>query len=187
MNKVACITGALVVYTGCCLQEIIKTKGYSEYYMSVWDWKEIDECRRLLYPTMPEEEVRSRYEQWGGLPRYVFDKIGVVDQLSLSKAIDKSSVQLVREAAFGASPNPQVSDRLLHTVVENDFVTTRMQWASTWVCEKCLERMLALEKDQLLAFVRVARGPELGPLRGKLWEGEAYSCRTRSIDGTFTC
>jgi hypothetical protein len=43
---------------------------------------------------------------------------------------------------FEASPNPRVSDLLLHTVVADDFVTTRIEWASVWVFEKVLERLL---------------------------------------------
>jgi hypothetical protein len=160
--------------TRLCVQEIVKSKGTSELYMSIWDWSELEECRSLIYPSMAACDVRSRYERWGGLPRYVLEKTSDDDQRALSRAIDKASMRLVREAAFGSSPNPRVSDLLLHTVVANDFVTISIEWASVWVFEKVFEKMLLEERESLLSFVRVARGPELGELgalRGRLWEG----------------
>lgn len=151
--------------------------------MSIWDWAELEECRSLVFPSLAACDVRSRYERWGGLPRYVLEKTSDIDQRALSRAIDRSSIRLVREAAFGASPDPRVSDLLLHTVVADDFVTTGMEWASVWVFEKFFEKALLEERESLLSFVRVARGPELGSLRGRLWEGLCH--RALAQGGTF--
>jgi hypothetical protein len=154
--------------------------------MSIWDLSELEECRSLVYPSMAACDVRSRYGRWGGLPRYVLEKTSDDDQRALSRAIDKSSMRLVRDAAFGLSPNPRVSDLLLHTIVANDFVTTSIEWASVWVFEKVFAKMLLEEREGLLSFVRVARGPELGELgalRGRLWEGLCH--RALAQGGTF--
>ena len=164
-------------------QELLKIKGFSEYFMSTWSLDELEECRRLLYPDMKANDVEERYDRWGGLPRYVLEKINDSEQKRLSSAIARSSVQLVREAVVGCSLLPSVSDLLLHTVVDDNFEDTRTEWASPWVCERFLEKALATEKESLISFVRVARGPELGVLRGLLWEGLCHGRLAQG--GTF--
>jgi hypothetical protein len=137
-------------------------------------------------PEVAACDVRSRCERWGGLPRCVLEKTSDEDQRALPRAVGKPSVRLVREAAFGPSPNPRVSDLLLHTVVANDFATTSTEWASAWVFEKVFAKVLLEEREGLLSFVRVARGPELGELgalRGRLWEGLCR--RALAQGGTF--
>ena len=164
-------------------QELLKIKGFSNYFMSTWSLDELEECRGLLYPDMEASEVEERYDRWGGLPRYVLEKIDDDEQETLSAAIARSSVQLVREAMVGCSSLPSVSDLLLHTVVDDNFKHTRTEWASPWVCERFLEKALATEKEPLISFVRVARGPELGVLRGLLWEGLCHGRLAQG--GTF--
>jgi hypothetical protein len=166
------------------VQEIVKSRGRAEYYMSIWDWAELEECRSLVFPSLAACDVRSRYEQWGGLPRYVLEKTSYIDQQALSRAINRSSIRLVREAAFWSSPNPRVSDLLLHTAVADDFVTTRMEWASAWVFEKFFEKALLEGMENLVSLLRVARGPERGSLRGRLWEGLCHGALARG--GNFS-
>lgn len=152
--------------------------------MSVWSWTELEECRRFVFPSLPSTDVRSRYERWGGLPRYVLQKIGKVDQLRLDEAINRSSVPLVQEAELGLSSHPEVSDLLLHRVVEDDFLTTRFEWASPWAAQRFLEKQLSLDRVRLTSFVRVARGTALGGLRGNIWEGLCHEALARG--GNFS-
>lgn len=155
----------------------MKSEGVSEYYMSVWSWTELEECRRFVFPSLPSTDVRSRYERWGGLPRYVLHKIGKVDQLRLDEAINRSSVPLVQEAEVGSSSHPEVSDLLVHRVVEDDFLTTRFEWASPWAAQRFLEKQLELDRVRLTSFL--AHGTALGGVRGTLWEGLCHRALAR--------
>jgi hypothetical protein len=123
--------------------------------MSVWSWTELEDCRRFVFPSLPSTDVRSRYGRWGGLPRYVLEKIGKVDQLRLDEAINRSSIPLVEQAELGIFSNPEVTDLLLHRVVEDDFVTTRLEWASFWVVDRFIQKELSLNgtADRLLRFI----------------------------------
>ena len=165
------------------MQEILKVAGSEDYYMSTWSLDELEECRRRLYPDMKASDVRERYERWGGLPRYVLERLTPSAQSKLPASIGRSSVPLVKEAVFGCSSESSVSDLLLHMVADADFQDAGVEWASPWVCERFIEKALKVERESLISFVRVSRGPELGVLRGRLWEGLCHGRLAQG--GTF--
>jgi hypothetical protein len=157
------------------LQEAIKRRGYAKYHMDVWSFQELQQCRDLMYPEMELSGVKGRWDIWGGVPRYVLDKVLEEDQQEIHQAIDRSSIDIVRQALGGSSSHHEISDLLLHLRVEADFMSIRMDWASDWVAERFAQRAWQQEKDRLIEFLSVSHGlPELGTLRGRLWEGVCH-------------
>jgi hypothetical protein len=157
------------------LQEAIKRNGYAKYHMDVWSLQELEQCRGLMYPAMELSAVKGRWDIWGGMPRYVLDKVLEVDQQEIHQAMDRSSIDIVKQALAGSSSHHEISDLLLHVRVEADFISTRMDWASDWVAERFAQRAWQQEKERLIEFLSVSHGlPELGTLRGRLWEGVCH-------------
>ena len=158
--------------------------GYEKLHMDVWSLEELEECRRLVYPDMDPSAVKGRWAVWGGVPRYVLQKVGKGAQQLITEAIDRSSIDLVRHALEGSAAHQNVSDLLLHTRVEADFVTTTMNWASDWVAEQFACRALSTERQKLVEFIGAAHDmPVMGTLRGRLWEGLCHN--VLAAGGTF--
>jgi hypothetical protein len=110
--------------------------------------------------------------RWGGIPRYVLEKLDEVDQDLLQQAIDSANLaSLVKTAGLSASPS-DASHRVLHLRVEPDFKKPRMVMASVNVSGAVFYRLWEQEKDALREFLSAAAGEQgVETFRGNLFEG----------------
>jgi hypothetical protein len=53
-------------------KELLKQKGASRFYMLVWTEDELLAVAKNLSPPLPEEEVKKRFREFGGIFRYIF-------------------------------------------------------------------------------------------------------------------
>jgi hypothetical protein len=144
--------------------------------MEPWTLEELEECRNGVYPTVrTAENVRQLWTKYGGVPRYVLGHRTADPEDLVREAIARSSVVLVSQTLLGESPQPHVSDVLLH-LWKGETGGLRLDWASPWVAEQVADRAWRLEKQRLLEFLAVSSElPVLGTLRGNLWEGLCHS------------
>ena len=168
------------------MQEVIKWVGFKMIYMPVWSLEELEKCRTAMYPEMAVADVRSRFDHWGGIPRFVLAKLDHADQRLLVQAISSATLPIIIQSVGQAFAHPEVSHRILHLHVEADFVTTTMRWASLWVAEEVAMRLFEYEKNNLITFLSAAAvDKDLAGLRGVLWEG--YCHRRLAAGGNFNC
>lgn len=110
--------------------------------------------------------------RWGGIPRYVLEKLEKADQDLLDADIGKTNLTKLIAAAGAPDSHQSASHKLLHMRVDSDFLTRWMEMASPYVSEKVAYKLWEKEKEALQRFLNVSAG-EKGPeaFRGNLWEG----------------
>ena len=168
------------------MQEVIKRRGFDHLYMPVWTLEELETCMSAMYPGMQVADVRSRFDRWGGIPRFVLEKLSVPNQSLLEQAIASATLPSIIDSVGRAFAHPEIIHRILHLHVEADLVTTAVRWASLWVAEAVAMRLFEYEKNNLIAFLSaVAVDKDLAGLRGVLWEG--YCHRRLAAGGKFAC
>eukprot|EP00891_Asterochloris_glomerata_P005125 jgi/Astpho2/5125/Aster-06336 len=156
-------------------KEVIKRRGFDHLYMPVWTLEELETCMSAMYPGMQVADVRSRFDRWGGIPRFVLEKLSVPNQSLLEQAIASATLPSIIDSVGRAFAHPEISHRILHLHVEADLVTTAVRWASLWVAEAVAMRLFEYEKNNLIAFLSaVAVDKDLAGLRGILWEGYCH-------------
>ena len=160
--------------------------GFTFLYMPIWSLEELVECKIAMYPEMSDAELRSRFDRWGGIPRFVLEKLDEANQGLLAQAIASATLPVIMESVGHISAHPEVSHRILHLHVEADFVTTTVRWASTWVAEEVAMRLFQYKTNQVIAFLSgAAVSKDLGGIPGILWEG--YCHRVLAAGGKFAC
>jgi hypothetical protein len=116
-------------------------------------------------------DITLTFCRWGGIPRYVLQKLTRTQQDLLGKAIDSSSMRMLKESLGGEMPQPSVSHRLMHIRAGPDFSFTWVEFASPYVAEKVFAKLWRTEQEKLKTFLAAsADSEELGALRGILWE-----------------
>ncbi|GAQ93517.1 hypothetical protein KFL_016040010 [Klebsormidium nitens] len=162
-------------------QEPWKSWGYRMRYMDVWSWNELESCREGVFPDRDPDESKARYDRWGGIPRFVLEKVDSDAQALLEKAISTTPLKvLVDSVGSQAAPN-EASHKLLHLRVRGDFETTVMVMASVYVTHRVAYQIWKNEKEALRTFLSSSEGEgSVGALRGNLWEG---FCHARLIEG----
>jgi len=96
----------------------VKYEGSFIRYMPVWTEEEILLCRKEIYPNLPEEEVRGRFLKWGGIPRYVLEKVDAPHQNTLIAALDAANLDSIVKY-IGQSDTPDdASHKLVHMIVQ---------------------------------------------------------------------
>ncbi|KAJ3307751.1 hypothetical protein HDV04_002613 [Boothiomyces sp. JEL0838] len=145
-------------------------------YMPVWTRDEILSCRSVLYPTISEELVLALYSKWGGIARYVLSRATEDAQQSLLEhALDRSNVNSVLESIGRSDEKGEVSSRLIHLSVTDDFQSGPYLFASTYVADEMYTRAYGNNRNLLIRFLSASEGiGDTGQLRGVLFERHAH-------------
>ena len=168
------------------MQEDIKWDDFEFLYMPVWSLEKLETCRIAMYPEMPVADFRSRFDHWGGIPRFVLEKLDVANQRLLVQAIASATLPIIFNSTGHAFAHPEMSHRILHLHVEADFVTTAVRWASLWVAEEVAMRLSEYEQNNLITILSAAAvDKDLAGLCDVLWEG--YCQRVLAAGGNFKC
>ena len=107
-------------------KNVLKAVGATIRFMPVWSWEEIEACHALLYaddPERPLSEVRNAFDLWGGIPRFVLEKLrDEAAQQSLQEALDTADVAVIRKSVGQIDAATEASHRLLHIVTSAPYV-----------------------------------------------------------------
>ena len=80
-----------------------------------------------MHPGMSDALRRTLFDRWGGIPRYVLQKLNAVFQNLLGHAIAGTTVRILRECGGTLIANSEVSQLIMHLHMEDDFVTTTVR------------------------------------------------------------
>ena len=126
---------------------ILKAIGATIRYMPVWSWGEIEACHALLYagdPERPLAEVEAAYKRWGGIPRYVLEKLrDSATQSMLDQAIACTNLSKVVDAVNDLASADNLSHRMLHIAVERPYVDTTIVFGSAVIAGLVLAKLEA--------------------------------------------
>ena len=159
--------------------------------MPVWSIDEIERCRRLCFPRADKGLVEEAYKQWGGIARYVLEKLrDEPAQQLLSEAIVSANLKtLVDFAGAREAFSDQVSHRLLHFSVRPDFITERLVFASDFVATSVYQLLFQRQQAELQRLLQTSSGTHaLAAFRGIFFEelahtvlGHGATLRARSL------
>jgi hypothetical protein len=157
---------------------LLKAPASTTRYLPPWSWEEIEACRSLLYaddPGRPASEVRAAYERWGGIPRYVLEKVADRSaQLELSRALSVKNVEKVLDSVGEIDTAPEASHRLLHILTSAPYVDTSVEFGSDYIRGRATEILLRRQRAELSYFVSRETDPLFANLRGDCFEGLAH-------------
>eukprot|EP00891_Asterochloris_glomerata_P008663 jgi/Astpho2/8663/fgenesh1_pg.00127_%23_1_t len=88
-------------------KEAIKRDNFKIIYMPVWSLEELEKCRTAMYPEMAVADVRSRFDHWGGIPRFVLAKLDHADQRLLVQAISSATLPIIIQSVGQAFAHPE--------------------------------------------------------------------------------
>ncbi|KAJ3254311.1 hypothetical protein HK103_007282 [Boothiomyces macroporosus] len=146
-------------------------------YMPVWSEEEIELCRAVLFSNLPQTEVKSLYDRWGGIPRYVLENArNMIQQRDLDDAITAFDLDWLVKAIGNAEASEAATHRLIHLHVASDFCTRHYLFASEYVADQVYLQLYKMKREELLQFLSVSGGiGDIGVLRGVLFERHAHT------------
>ncbi len=167
---------------------VLKATASTIRYLPVWSWEEIEACHALLYaddPGRPLSEVRAAFERWGGIPRFVLEKLrDEAAQLSLQEALDAADVTAIRKSVGQIDAAPEASHRMLHIVTQQPYVSKSIAFGSVFIRDRLAELLFAQQRQAMSDFIAgAAISPQLSGVRGELFE--VYAHRILGGGGTF--
>ena len=178
-------------------KNVLKAVGATIRFMPVWSWEEIEACHALLYAKdaeRPLSEVRNAFERWGGIPRFVLEKLRDEGaQQSLQEALDTADVAVIRKSVGQIDAATEASHRLLHIVTQPPFVSKSIALGSAYIRDRLAELLFTQQRQAVSDFlIGSTSSPQLAGVRGDLFEAYAHrilsgggALRVRRLDDGF--
>lgn len=118
-------------------------------YLPVWSLEELQECAALyqMTPTAIEEE----YSLIGGIPRFVLEKGS--SNFFQNGMVNGEIGRLIHDNFKLLAPEYEISELVVHDIVNSDFQKTGIQFASTFVTNKALETLSRREQGELYEYL----------------------------------
>ena len=159
---------------------LLKAVASSIRYMPVWSKAEIEECRQLMYgddTSRSVAAVQNAFNRWGGIPRYVLEKLNDAGaQQLLDEAIDSANPGAI-ELAFGAvDAATDASHRLVHINAKQPYVFKSISFGSQYILGELLRKNAVYVGRLTGLSAQVMSGvPSLASARGSMFEAGAHS------------
>ena len=157
----------------------LKSTASTMRFLPVWSWEEIETCRQLLYandPIRTPEAVEEAFMRWGGIPRYVLEKIGDEGANSeLAEAISGSDLRLVLNSVGQIDTAPETSHRVLHiSTCSPKYLKTGVGFGSDFIRLCVTKLLLSRQRAELAYFACHDDNPLFAKLRGDCFEAFAH-------------
>jgi hypothetical protein len=167
---------------------ILKATASTIRYLPVWRWDEIEACRQLLYPrdaVRTADAVQEAYLRWGGIPRFVLEKLADASaQMQLESAIVSSTnLSLLVRAVGEIDSAPESSHRISHIATSAPYVQTTVTFGSDYIKARVTELLLRHQREELFSFVSRESSPLFAQMRGDCFEALAHE--TLAAGGDF--
>ncbi|EGG20063.1 hypothetical protein DFA_07180 [Cavenderia fasciculata] len=169
-------------------EEYMKDGKTSRIIMPLWSSLEILASNCLIFDH-PIQDVQSRYFRWGGIPRYVLDKISRPDQELLVNAISSTNLEACISSINMPDSPESGSHKVIHLDAEpgTDFVRQRVSFASNYVKEKLVQRFYWNWREEVIRKVSLVGTSQI---EGLLFEQLSHQTlinggefHIRSLDG----
>ena len=169
-------------------KDTLKATASTIRYLPVWSWDEIELCRQILYPkdaVRTTEAVQDAYLRWGGIPRFVLEKVADASaQMQLERAIASSTnLSLLLRAVGEIDSAPEASHRISHIVTSAPYLETTIVFGSDYIKARVTEILLSRQREELFTFVSRESNPLFAQLRGDCFEALAHE--TLAAGGDF--
>ncbi len=180
------------------IKEARKASFSRVFYFPVFSQQEIYEMWRVCFPSLPQEGVAERYARWGGIPRYVFDKILPPDQALLELGIGSATAEQLQMLVSSAQVDDGVlSHRIVHCCIKGEqphsvvtpsdpdyYDAVSPAFASGYVQDRVYDRLKDGFRAQLRNFLRASSNFSVfGSLSGGLFQSLAQE--RLAAGGTF--
>ena len=144
--------------------------------LPLWSENEVLELRKSMPNAPSEEEVRQRFDIFGGIPRSIFAKNQVESLGTLNTAIENFEMSFI-EAFFKTGRLPTTieahgtgSHKIIHAEVNGNFESIQLAYNSKYIQERVLDLELNKRGKEYLRFFSNAL--EQGPT--KILAGTMY-------------
>jgi hypothetical protein len=160
-------------------KDTLKATASTIRYLPVWSWDEIESCRQMLYPkdaVRTAEAVQDAYLRWGGIPRFVLEKVADASaQMQLERAIASSTnLSLLLRAVNEIDSAPEASHRISHIVTSAPYLETTIVFGSDYIKARVTEILLSRQREELFTFVSREGHPLFAQMRGDCFEALAH-------------
>ncbi len=152
-------------------------------YMPTWNLNELTVLREAVFPSVGQKDMEALIVRWGGIPRAVLEDAAAnklswesKDEDALQSAIGYCSIDDLVETVKEGSERFLMSHRLLHVHCSATFRKLGYVFASDFVRDRVLRRLVQKERHRLLLFATFADGTSMnGGLRGQVFEYFAHA------------
>ena len=160
-------------------KDTLKATASTIRYLPPWSWDEVEACRSLLYfddPIRTQAAVQEAFSRWGGIPRFVLEKMSdKAAQLELQKAIASTgNLDSILRSVGQIDTAPEASHRVLHIVTSEPYIDVDIQFGSDYIQACVTELLLDQQRADLNRFVMRGTNPLYGTIRGKCFEVLAH-------------
>ena len=159
-------------------KDTLKAPASTIRYMPVWSWEEIEACHSLLYADdseRPLSEVRNAFDKWGGIPRFVLEKLrDEAAQQSLLEALGTADMVVILKSVGQIDAATEASHRLLHIITSAPYVVKSIEFGSDYIKGRATEILLRRQRAELSYFVSRETDPLFAKLRGDCFEVLAH-------------
>jgi hypothetical protein len=153
-------------------------------YFPVFSRSEMVACGAACFPLVPVGDIESRFARWGGIPRYVLQKLDDDSQELLDSAVrGASALADMLNNLYENRTDHEVPHRILHIRIRGEvepdlspsslafYSHTKPSLASDYVAEEIWSQALEQGEARLHEFLGTAAGmPMLSAVRGRLLE-----------------
>ncbi|GBB88572.1 hypothetical protein RclHR1_01510023 [Rhizophagus clarus] len=159
-------------------------------YMQIWTEAELDECRSLIYPKFPKDNLRESYLLCGGIPRMIFKcespEINKMITASVNN-IDTNIFRYIGTLSDGDNyshnlvhihTNEEPENEIIngHTFVNPPYTSCELKFASAIIGDKVFARLKEFYKEETYKFVFASASVSLlGSIRGYMFEIIAHN------------
>jgi len=157
--------------------EFVKKKGNTVYYMPIWTPNEIWALWNQEFKDLPRDRIQELMNQWGPIPRIVFDKYQDPPNLELLLAKCKLEDIVHKVSRCNILKEDSYTNKLIHITVPNpsNFGEMYLAFASGEVAKELIRRTRLDSNRKVMEFIQsTAIYPEAGGIRGVLFEHLAH-------------
>jgi len=162
-----------------------KQIGNAKYYMPCWTRDEINSILSY-FPNLNIDTVASRFDKYGGIPRYVLTKTDNWHE-SLKSAIVATGIEELQRSVGGPELLPSVSHDIFHYNVDSssEYSCPKVSFASDYIADRITTKLFSrIENKQLDLLWDLANTDQtLASFRGHLLE--AYAHKVLQGNGTW--
>ncbi len=132
-------------------QKIFKQCDFATYYMPVWTFKELEECRTLCYPDKDSISFKKEYARWGGSARCLFTKTPAANMTRMESFLCSQNLEVTIADMEGIHTSEKPYDQhqwLVHVFIEgNDYTKRLINWPSQFVLGMVNEALIKHAKS----------------------------------------
>ena len=128
-----------------------KQVGPTQLFMPMWTLGELKQCRKLIFPHVPEDDVEFAYKHVGGAARQAFDKCCLTSEMErMRERVDNIRLEDLEKAVNACNSRflitKMVGDTLLSIIPRDGYRSYDLMWASPNAMDMAMK---ALEEKQV--------------------------------------